>query len=110
MTRLSPTTDRVDKTRILTHPGRMLYLEFMEPLGLSSRALAERMGVPANRVSEMAAGRRSMTADTAIRLEHLFGMPADFWLRVQAGHDATKARAENDYSAIRPFDMSRLAS
>jgi antitoxin HigA-1 len=96
-------------TRVTTHPGRMLYLEFMEPLGLSSRALAERMGVPANRISELVAGRRTMTADTAIRLERLFGMPADFWLRVQAGHDATKARAENDYSSITPLDLSRLA-
>ncbi len=96
--------------RVTTHPGRMLYLEFMEPLGLSSRELAERIGVPANRISELVAGRRSMTADTAIRLERLFGMPADFWLRVQSGHDASKARAENDYSAIRPFDVPRIAS
>lgn len=97
-------------TRVTTHPGRMLYLEFMEPLGLSSRALAERIGVPSNRISELVAGRRSMTADTAIRLERLLGMPADFWLRVQAGHDASRARTENDYSAISPLNTSRLAS
>lgn len=90
-------------TRVSTHPGRMLLLEFMQPYGLSSRALAERIGVPANRISELVAGRRTMTADTAIRLEKLFGMPADFWLRVQASHDASRARSEHDYSSIAPF-------
>jgi addiction module HigA family antidote len=55
-------------SRIRSHPGRILGEEFLKPLGLSSRRLAESLGVPSNRISDIIRARRDVTADTAIRL------------------------------------------
>lgn len=76
------------QSKVLMHPGEFLREEFMVPLGLSARRVAEMIGVPANRVSELAAERRAMTADTAFRLERLFGMPAYVWMGFQQQYDA----------------------
>jgi antitoxin HigA-1 len=86
--------------RIRTHPGEVLREEYLEPLGLSARALAEAIGVPANRMSEIIRERRSMTADTAIRLGRYFGTDPRFWLNLQMAHDLSKAEAATDYSAV----------
>ena len=73
-------------------PGDILLHDFMEPLGLSARALALELGVPSNRISEIVAGTRTLTADTALRLEKRCGSSARFWLGVQAAHDLEVAR------------------
>ncbi len=86
--------------RVRTHPGEVLREEFMAPLGLSARALGEAIGVPANRLSEIARGRRDVSADTAIRLGRYFDTDARFWLNLQAAHDLSKAEAGHDYSGI----------
>lgn len=86
--------------RIRTHPGEILRQEFLEPLGMSKRALAEALDVPANRLTEIAAGRRAVSADTAIRLGRYFGTDPRFWLNLQTAHDLSKAEAETDYSRI----------
>jgi len=87
--------------RIVTHPGEMLDEEFMKPLGLSARELARQIAVPHNRISELVAGRRAMSADTALRLEHYFGMEARFWMNLQAAHDLSVARSRGDFRAIK---------
>jgi len=92
--------------RITTHPGEMLNEEFMVPLGLSARELARALRVPHNRISELVAGRRSMTADTALRLERHFGMEARFWLNLQAAYDLSRARSEGDYEEVQPRDAA----
>lgn len=74
-------------------PGDVLREEFMVPLGLSARALARDMGVPANRVTEILNGERAVSAETAILLERRFGSSAKFWLNLQASHDLEVARA-----------------
>lgn len=61
-------------------PGEVLSLDFMIPLHLSGRALAAQLGIPANRVTEIIAGRRVVTAETAILLSERFGTSAEFWL------------------------------
>ena len=66
------------RTRIRTHPGEVLYEEYLEPLGLSSRQLAEAIGVPSNRVSDIVRKRRGITADTAIRFGRYFGTDPRF--------------------------------
>lgn len=86
--------------RIKTHPGEVLLEEFMKPLEMSSRALAEAIGVPANRISDIARCRRDVSADTAIRLGRFFGTDPRFWLNLQAAHDLSKAENANDYSGI----------
>jgi len=73
-------------------PGEVLREEFMAPLGLSGRALAREIGVPSNRVTEIVAGERSITAETAILLGKRFGTSAEFWLNLQMMHDLEEAR------------------
>jgi antitoxin HigA-1 len=77
--------------RVTTHPGAMLKEEFLVPLKLSATALATEIGVPANRLTEMVAGRRNMTADTALRLADRFGTSPEFWMNLQSMHDLSKA-------------------
>ena len=88
--------------RIRTHPGEILRAEFLEPLELSTRALAADLGVPANRLTEIIRGRRDVSADTAIRLGRYFKTAPQFWLNMQVAHDLSKAEAGNDYRKIKP--------
>ncbi|MEJ0046389.1 MAG: HigA family addiction module antitoxin [Rhodospirillales bacterium] len=64
----------------------------MVSLGLSGRALARELGVPSNRITEIVAGERSITAETAIILGERFGVSAEFWLNLQMAHDLEEAR------------------
>ena len=79
--------------RIRTHPGEVLAEEFMKPLGLSARALAAELDVPANRITEIIRRRRGATADTAIRLARRFGTTPRFWMNLQVAHDLSVAEA-----------------
>lgn len=74
----------------------------MKPFRLSAGVLAAAIGVPANRLSEIARGRRDVTADTAIRLGRYFGTDPRFWLNLQTAHDLSKAETTHDYSEIAP--------
>lgn len=73
-------------------PGELLRDEFLIPLGLSKYRLAKEIGVPAQRVGEIVAGRRSITADTDLRLCRFFGLSDGYWLRAQAAHDTEVAQ------------------
>jgi addiction module HigA family antidote len=73
-------------------PGEVLREEFMIPLGLSGRALARDLGVPSNRITEIVAGARSISAETAILLGERFGTTAEFWMNLQVAHDLEVAR------------------
>lgn len=69
------------------HPGRVLELEFLEPLGMTAYKLAKGIGVDAPRVYEIVHGKRAITADTALRLARYFGTSAEFWLNLQGHYD-----------------------
>jgi addiction module HigA family antidote len=73
-------------------PGEVLREEYMVPLGLSGRALARELGVPSNRITEIVAGGRAISAETAILLGERFGTSAEFWLNLQVAHDLEQAR------------------
>jgi len=88
--------------RLRTHPGEVLREEYLVPLGLSARALAKALGVPANRVSEIMRGTRDVSADTAIRLGRYFGTDPRFWLNLQTAHDLSKAEKARSYRKIVP--------
>jgi addiction module HigA family antidote len=88
--------------RLRTHPGEVLAEEYMKPLELSANALAHAIGVPGHRISDIARGRRDISADTAIRLGRFFGVDPRFWLNLQAAYDLSRAEIENDYSTVRP--------
>jgi len=69
------------------HPGEVLLEEFLEPLGISQYRLAKDISVPARRINEIVHGKRSITADTALRLSRYFGLSDRFWLNLQARYD-----------------------
>ena len=76
------------------HPGEVLAEDFMKPLGLSQYRVAKDIGVPALRISQIVNGKRSITADTAMRLARYFGTSPDVWLRLQARYDLEVAKIE----------------
>ena len=69
------------------HPGEILLEEFMKPLGLSQTRIGRDLGVSPRRINEIVHGKRSVTADTALRLSRFFGTSAEFWLGLQADYD-----------------------
>jgi addiction module HigA family antidote len=75
-------------------PGEVLLEEFMRPLGLTSRALAEELGVPGNRISSIVNGSRAVTAETALLLAKRFGTSAEVWMNLQTAHDLAVARED----------------
>jgi addiction module HigA family antidote len=85
------------------HPGEVLKEEFMQPLGLSANGLARSLHVPANRISAIVKGARSVTADTALRLAKALGTTPDFWLNLQKRYDLDCARDAADLSGIEPI-------
>jgi antitoxin HigA-1 len=87
--------------RVRTHPGEVLAEEYMKPLGLSSNALGQAIGVPGNRISDIVRQRRDVSADTAIRLGRFFEVDPRFSLNLQAAYDLSLAESEHDYSGVR---------
>ena len=69
------------------NPGEILREDFLEPLGISINKLSRDLSVPPNRISEILNGKRSITADTALRLQRYFGIEAQFWLNLQTEYD-----------------------
>jgi len=69
------------------HPGEILMEEFLKPLAISQYKLAKDINVPARRINEIVHGKRSITADTALRLSRYFNLSERFWLNLQARYD-----------------------
>ncbi len=78
---------RIPTHRIPTHPGEILQEEFLNPMGLTQRELADAIRVPYQRVNDIVNGRRSVTPSTALRLGKFFNMSADFWINLQVRWD-----------------------
>jgi addiction module HigA family antidote len=88
------------------HPGEILITEFLKPMGITQYRLAKDIGVTARRINEIVHGRRSITADTALRLGRFFGMEAQFWLNLQTHYDmevAQEALADRLDTEVHPF-------
>jgi len=83
-----------------THPGEILREELVE-LGLSANAFAARIKVPTNRVTEILAGRRRISAETSLRLGRFFGTSAQFWMALQTNYDLKQAAAESGKDIMR---------
>lgn len=101
------------RTKILKniHPGEVLLEEFLIPLGVSQNALARAAKVPPRRINEIVLGKRSITADTAIRLAIAFGNSREFWLGLQADYELEEAasRIESQVAEDRPVYLVRDA-
>lgn len=74
------------------HPGEILREDLLKPLGISINRLARDLRVPVTRISEIANGRRGITADTALRLARYFGTTPEFWMNLQAAYDLDSAQ------------------
>lgn len=94
MTKLAPIT-----------PGEILLEEFLKPMGISQYRLAKEINVPAQRISEIVAGRRAVTADTDLRLCRFFGLSKGYWLHAQAAHDTEVAERslDSELQKIKPW-------
>jgi addiction module HigA family antidote len=90
------------------HPGEILLEEFLKPLGISQYRLAKEIGVPAQRIGDIVAGRRSITADTDLRLCRFFGLSEGYWLRGQARFDTETAKESLaiELAKIKPWTAS----
>jgi addiction module HigA family antidote len=86
-------------------PGELLLEEFLLPMGITRYRLAKEIGVPAQRIGEIVAGRRTITADTDLRLCRFFGLSNGYWLRAQAAHDTEVAEEAlaDQLAHIRPW-------
>jgi addiction module HigA family antidote len=78
---------RIPTHRAPTHPGEMLLEEFLLPMNITQRALADAIQVPYQRVNEIVNGKRGITPSTALRLAKFFGMTPDFWMNLQLRWD-----------------------
>ena len=76
-----------DKRLPPIHPGEILLEEFLKPMGISQYRLAKATSVPPRRINEIVHGKRSITADTALRLSKFFGMSDRFWMNLQTRYD-----------------------
>ncbi len=76
------------------HPGEVLLEDFLKPLGISQYRLAKEMKVYPRKINEIVHGKRSITADTALRLSRYFGTSAELWMNLQALYDLEKTRDE----------------
>ena len=88
----TPSALKGSTLRPLSTPGDLLWFDFMEPLGLTKYRLAKAIGVPPQRIGQIIAGKRTITADTCLRLCRYFGLSDGYWLRVQMSHDLQDAR------------------
>ncbi len=93
------------KTNI--HPGEILKEEFLSPMNLTAYKLAKSIGVQQTRISQILNEKRSITADTAIRLSKFFGTTEEFWMNLQREYDLRKAHSEKDpeFSQIEHFEF-----
>jgi len=102
------------RSRPPIHPGVTLYEDVMKELNLSANQVAMILGVPANRISEIVRGRRSITADTALRLAEWLGTSPEFWMRLQEKYDLelTRMQAGDDIrrQVTQRLDLASVAS
>ena len=84
----------IPTNRIATHPGLILLHEFLQPLGISQKALAEHIGIPVQRVNEIVRGKRGVTPDTAWLFSEALSTSPEFWLNLQSTHELSKQRPQ----------------
>jgi addiction module HigA family antidote len=88
------------ENRIPTHPGEILFLEFLNPLELSQVAFAEHIGVPVQRVNEIVRGKRGISPETAWLFAEALGTTPEFWLNLQTNYDLVRFRPKRQVDRI----------
>jgi len=99
---------RVPTHRPPTHPGEMLLEEFLNPMGITQKELADHIRVPYQRINEIINGRRGVTPSTALRLAKFFNMSADFWMNLQLRWDLYFAQQDESdiLETIQPYSTA----
>jgi len=93
------------------HPGEILLEEFLKPMNISQYQLAKDISVPARRINEIVLGKRSISADTALRLSRYFRLSERFWLNLQSAYDLAvekdklEGRIENEVKVLKPREV-----
>jgi addiction module HigA family antidote len=102
---------RIPSDRSPTHPGEMLLEEFLKPLGLTQRDLADAIHVPYQRVNEIINGRRGITTSTALRLARYFGNSPGFWMNLQLRYDLyeTEQDERNEINKIQTLKIKNAS-
>ncbi len=101
---------RIPTHRTPTHPGEMLLEEFLKPMGVTQRDLANAINVPYQRVNEIIHGRRGITPSTALRLAKVFRVSADFWMNIQLRWDLYFAKKSESgaLKSIKPLPVHQM--
>jgi addiction module HigA family antidote len=102
---------RIPTKRAPAHPGEMLLEEFLNPMELTQRDLADSIHVPYQRINEIINGRRGVTPSTALRLSKFFGISPDFWMNLQLRWDLYFAQQSeaDDLKTIKPVSPQRTS-
>lgn len=90
----------VPSHRMATHPGRILLKEFLEPMGISQKALSDHIGIPVQRINEIVRGKRGVSPNTAWLLSEALNTSPEFWLNLQATYDLSTHKPPNH---VRPL-------
>jgi addiction module HigA family antidote len=100
---------RIPTNRRPVHAGEILREEFLEPMGLSQVELADRLGIPFQRVNMIVREKRAVTPDTALRLSRLFGTTVDFWMNLQLACDVYDAEHSPEAKSIQKIERLKMA-
>ena len=106
-----PRNRRISGRLEITHPGKLLRSEFLDPYGVTASALARALSVPASRINAILQGRRSISADTALRLARFFGTTPEFWVNLQKDFELRMAMESSgsDIDLIQPIFTFKAA-
>jgi antitoxin HigA-1 len=91
----------IPKNRVTTHPGTILLKEYLEPMGLTQKELADHLDIPIQRVNEIVRGKRGISPDTAWLLSEAFDTSPEFWLNLQAMHDLSSNRPNRHIKSLK---------
>lgn len=91
----------IPKNRVTTHPGTILLKEYLEPMGLTQKELADHLDIPIQRVNEIVRGKRGVSPDTAWLLSGAFDTSPEFWLNLQSMHDLSSNRPNRHIKSLK---------
>ena len=91
----------IPKNRVTTHPGTILLKEYLEPMDLTQKELADHLDIPIQRVNEIVRGKRGVSPDTAWLLSEAFDTSPEFWLNLQSMHDLSSNRPNRHIKSLK---------
>jgi antitoxin HigA-1 len=91
----------IPNNRVTTHPGTILLKEYLEPMGLTQKELADHLDIPIQRVNDIVRGKRGISPDTAWLLSEAFDTSPEFWLNLQAMHDLSSNRPDRHIKSLK---------